>query len=359
MVDGRPRTLAELLAGSWRTEPPRLDVSCADVAGVVPLLVGSGAAALAWWKVRRTGLRETGPGATLRRHYRTQALQCALHEWEVGYVFSQLRAWGVEPILLKGLAAASLYPERALRPLGDIDLCVRPERRAAAKAAVWAPGREGTALVDMEHDEFALLGEGGWDGLYGRTRLIELGGVKIRVLGPEDLLRFLSIHLLRHSAYRPVWLCDVAAAAESAAADFDWETALGGDPLRRNWVSCALDLARRLLGARLDGAPEEVRGFGAPGWLPREVLRQWERPCTDERRPHELMAASLRRPSRVLPALLKRWPDPIQASVRLGLPFDDEPRLPRQLKLYLVRSAAFLGRPLRSPRAGLPAKGVR
>lgn len=339
--------LAEVLAGSWRPEPPRLLRSSAlDLARVLPLLAGSGAAALAWWKLRRSGLRESEPCELLRRHYRTQALQSALQEREVEYVFKQLRAARVEPVLLKGLAAASLYPERALRPPGDIDLCVRPEQYGAAAAAVWARGREGRALVDLRHDEFALLGAGGLEGLYERSRLVTLNESEIRVLGREDLLRFLCIHLLRHSGYRPVWLCDVAAAFESAPPGFDWEVALGDDPLKRNWVGCVLDLARRLLGARNGHAPREVRAARAPDWLVREVLRQWESPCTAEHLPRELMAVSLRRPSRALPALLERWPNPLEASVRLRLRLDGRPGLPRQLKAYLLRSAAFLKKPL-------------
>ena len=311
---------------------------------VLPLLAGSGTAALAWWRIRNSALRVTSPGVTLRQRYQTQALQSALQEWEVAYVFSQLRAAGVEPILLKGLAASRLYPERGLRPPGDIDLCVRPEQYEAATAAVWAPGRKGTALVDLKHDDSALLGDGGWDGLYARSRLVTLNGSNIRVLGHEDLLRFLCLHLLRHSGYRPLWLCDIAAALEAAPRDFAWCTALGEDPLKRNWVACVLDIARVLLGAERDDLPEEVSRMRAPSWLIAEVLRQWERPCTVDHLPRELMAVSLRRPARALPALLSRWPDPIRAAVGLRLPLDESPRLPRQIRFYLLQSASFLKR---------------
>jgi hypothetical protein len=205
----------------------------------------------------------------------------------------------------------------------------------------------GTTVADLKHDGPALSGAGGWDALYARSRLVELNGSKIRVLGHEDHLRFLCLHLLRHSAYRPVWLCDVAAALESAPADFDWEIALGGDALRRNWVTCVIDLARRLLGARREDVPGEVKAARAPSWLTAEVLRQWERPTTADHMPRELMAASLRRPWRTLPALVRRWPDPIKAVVGLNQPFDERARLPRQLKFYAVQSAAFLRRPLR------------
>jgi hypothetical protein len=344
---GAPFLLAAALAGSWRVSPPEPKLSEAELARVVPLLVGSGAAALAWWKVRGSSLGGCAAAETLKDSYRGQALRSAVQEWEVEHVFALLRGAGVEPILLKGWAAAGLYPERGLRPPGDIDLCVRPEQYAAAGESLSGPGRMGTAVADLKHDGHALSGAGGWEALYARSRLLDLNGSQIRVPGREDQLRFLCLHLLRHSAYRPLWLCDVAAALESAPADFDWEVALGADELTRNRVTCVIDLARRLLGARHENLPDDVKAARAPSWLVAEVLRRWERPCTADHLPRELMAASLRRPARALPALLSRWPDPIRAFGGLNQPFDERARVPRQLKFYLAQSAAFLKRPLR------------
>jgi hypothetical protein len=344
---GAPSLLVSALAGSWRASPPEPELSGEELKRVVPLLDGSGAAALAWWKVRGSSSEGCAAAETLRGSYRRQALQSAVQEWEVEHVFALLRSVCVEPVLLKGWAAAGLYPERGLRPPGDVDLCVRPERYEAARAALWGPGRLGTAVTDLKHDGSALSGAGGWDALYARSRLFDLNESKIRVLGREDQLRFLCLHLLRHSAYRPLWLCDVAAALESAPADFDWEVALGADKLTRNWVTCVVDLARRLLGARRKDLPEEVKAARAPSWLVAEVLRQWERPTTADHLPRELMDVSLRHPARALPALLGRWPDPIRAFVGLSQPLDGRARLPRQLKFYAVQSAAFLRRPLR------------
>lgn len=345
-----PALLAAALAGSWRASPPEPALAADELARIIPLLVGSGGAALAWWKVRRSPLRDCAAAETLRQSYRRQTLQSALQEREVEHVFYLLRSAGVEPILLKGWAAAGLYPERGLRPPGDIDLCIRPGQYEAAKAALWGPGREGAALTDLKHKEFARLGDAGWDGLCARSLLAPLNDSRIRVLGREDQLRFLCLHLLRHSAYRPLWLCDVAAALESAPEDFDWGAALGGDAPERNWVACALDLARRLLGARREDLPEEVCAARAPVWLVEEVRRQWERPCTADHLPREPMAASLGRPSRALPALRARWPDPIRAAVGLRQPFGDAPRLPSQIAFYSVRAADFLTRPFRRER---------
>src|SRR5215207_2604925 len=196
--------LAEALAGSWRASPPEPELSAEELARVAPLLVGSGAAALAWWKVSGSSLEVCAAAETLKGAYRRQALQSALQEREVEHVFALLRSAGVEPILLKGRAAAGLYPECGLRPPGDIDLCVRPGQYDAARASLWGPGRVGTVVTDLKHDGSALKGAGGWNALYARARLLDLGESKILVLGREDQLRFLCLHLLRHSAYRPL-----------------------------------------------------------------------------------------------------------------------------------------------------------
>ncbi len=54
------------------------------------------------------------------------------------------------------------------------------------------------------------------------------------------------------------------------------------------------------------------------------------------------MALCLRHPTRALRALGLRWPNPIQATVGLGAPFNDLPRLPFQLAECVSRTARFM-----------------
>jgi hypothetical protein len=42
-----------------------------------------------------------------------------------------------------------------------------------------------------------------WDEVFRRSRLAALGEVAVRVLGPEDQLRLLCLHLARHGIARP------------------------------------------------------------------------------------------------------------------------------------------------------------
>jgi hypothetical protein len=56
------------------------------------------------------------------------------------------------------------------------------------------------------------------------------------------------------------------------------------------------------------------------------------------------MAASLRHPAAFLRGLLLRWPNPVEASVGVGAPFNRLPRLPFQIGDCLLRTAQFARR---------------
>lgn len=346
------RLLGKLLTGSWRREPPPLDISAEALAEVAPLLIGSGAAALVFRRLGTSRLVDSPPFEELQEASRLQVLQTAIHEMSVTLAVKAARAVGVEPILLKGWAVARLYPETWLRPSGDLDLLVPPDKRAAAEAALRAPNCGVLSVVDLHHDEFDSLDRSEWKALYRRSQVFSLEGESVRVLGQEDQFRFLCEHLWRHSAYRPLWLCDVAAALEACTSSFDWDQCLrGGERLTANRVGCAIGIARSFLRAKANAAPEKIRSATPPRWLTAEVLRQWESPRTDDHLPRELMAVSLRHPSRVVPALLSRWPDPIIAAVGTGTQFGERARLPTQLKFFLSRASCFLRRSTGAARA--------
>src|SRR5207248_9355203 len=122
---------------------------------------------------------------------------------------------------------------------------------------------------------FADLDEGGVEELYARSRLFALGEVEVRVPGAADHLRLLCLHWLRHHAWRPLWLCDIAAALEQRGAEFAWAVALRGTRRQREWITCALALAQQLLGADVSETPIAARARRLPHWLARTVLKQW------------------------------------------------------------------------------------
>lgn len=288
---------------------------------------------MGWWRVRHSDLRVCPPAFQLQQAYRVHTLQVAVHERQIKEVVTLLRSSGVEPLLGKGWVVGRLYPEPGLRPYGDIDLWVRPEQHAAAVAAVRSPAARGCP-VDL-HPRCSELKDRTVDDLYARSRLVSLGEVEVRILGPEDHVRFLCIHMLGHGAWRPLWLCDIGAALESRPADFDWDYFLGGSRRRSDWVACALGLAHQLLGARLDETPVARRATHLPSWLVPTVLREWGVGY----RHREPILTYLRHPAGVLEALRLCWPNPVLATVEVGGPFNELPRLPFQLGQCLSRAA--------------------
>lgn len=332
----RGRLVGLALAGAWRASPPPLALSRTALATVTPLLLQTGGAGVGWWRVRSSPLRTSRPASQLRQVYRMQSALAVLHEEQVKEAVTLLRAAGVEPLLAKGWAVGRLYPEAGLRPYGDIDLCVRPEDRQAAETVLWRPGARGYP-VDV-HTAFAGLEDRTSDNLFARSRLERLGEVEVRTLGPEDHLRFLCVHMLGHGACRPLWLCDIAAALEARPADFDWECCLGGDARRSEWVACALDLAHELLGARLDGTPLDDRASRLPRWLVPAVLRGWGQGYKQR----DPIVNYLRHPAGLLGALRGCWPNPILATVEVGGPFNDLPRLPFQIAQCVSRGAQIV-----------------
>jgi hypothetical protein len=46
------RLVAQALAGAWRSTPPALELSPAELDRIAPQLLKSGAGALGWWRVR-------------------------------------------------------------------------------------------------------------------------------------------------------------------------------------------------------------------------------------------------------------------------------------------------------------------
>jgi hypothetical protein len=340
--------LAILLRGAWGHCPAPLELSLAEVAKAVPWLLKADAGGLGWWRVRQTGLRAAPAIAPLREAYRYETLLAALREEDLTRAVSRLRSCGIEPLLVKGWAAARLYPEAALRPYADIDLIVRPERFAAAEAA-HREYKSGGCPVEL-HRGFerglAYLGKGGLEEVSERSQLVSLNGVEVRVPSPEDHLRILAVHMLGHGAWRPLWLCDVAAAAEGRPADFDWDRCLGKDRRITDWVACAVGLAHELLGVSLEGTPMAGRAARLPHWLAPQVLRQWERGTGSSSRGPLKWARlrQLRRPAGILNELARHWRNPIEASIELGAPLNGLPRMPFQLAAALSRVPKLVAR---------------
>lgn len=335
----RGQRIGTILSGAWRPVPPPLDLASEELNEVAPLLLASGGAALAWWRVRSSPIGSHPAARSLRRAHRLQTLQAPIHEGRIVRALGRLRAAGLESVLLKGGAASRLYPHPGLRPYGDIDLLVPPEQSEAARAAL--DMSLGDAYpVDLHQDIPGL--DRTWRDLLARSRWIQIAGVETRTLGAEDELRLLCVHAFRETIWRPLWLCDIAAALEGLPADFDWDYCVAGTVQSAEWITFAALLAHRLLGANLDGVPPAWTARELPRWLPPAVFRQWGSP---EYYMHSAsVALTLGSPTLALRSLALRWPNPLLATVTMDAPFNNFPRLPYQLAECASRAFHFARR---------------
>jgi hypothetical protein len=335
------RLVASILAGSWRPSPPKLESSDEELASVSAALLKSGAGSLAWWRIRNhEPAGETA--AQLRQAYLLHTIHAERYALDLRDSVQLLRDNGIDPVVVKGWVSARLYPEAGLRPYGDLDLCVRPDQFASAKALLAGP--EGRAYPVDLHNGFSEFGDNGFETLFGRSRQLALESIFVRVLSDEDHLRYLALHLLRHGAYRPIWLCDVAAAVEAADSGFDWDRALGSNRRLADWTISVIALARELLGAEAAGAPLVVTKKRLPGWLIQNVVDKWAEPIPSrqgEHRHQRPMASYLRNPRGLLGDLRNRWPDPLAATIEVNGSINWFPRLPFQFAHAVQRTGGF------------------
>ena len=161
-------------------------------------------------------------------------------------VLSQLRANGLDVVLLKGAAlGATVYPHPGARLLGDIDILVRPhlwatacdlltglgwESRTSAEApestvhAKSFANRSGT-MVDLHR---YVLPECVWEGADERawTRIepVAAHSVDVLVLGPADQLLHTCVHGIGWSrVHASLWIADAVFLIRAAGHRLSWD----------------------------------------------------------------------------------------------------------------------------------------
>jgi hypothetical protein len=337
--------VARVLSTAWRSTPHQTNLSEEDLSKVLPLLLGSGAGALGWHRVKQSGLRSSPAALDLQQAYRHHTLEAARHERDIRAILALMSSRGIEPILIKGWSIARLYPKKGMRPYDDVDLVVRRDQYSSA-LGVTQEQKVTEFSVDL-HKGFEEFGYRSEDEFLANSHLVRLGELDVRVLCPEHSLRIICLHLLHHGAFRPLWLCDVALAVESRAADFHWDRCLSANKRVADWVACTIGLAHQLLGARIDDTPVKHRAENLPAWLVKGVLKQWEKPFARDHgvaRHRAPMSSYLRDPSGLLRDIRLRWPNPIEATVYTHGPFNELPRWPFQVGECIGRTAKFIAR---------------
>ena len=311
----RGTKLAMALAGSWRHETTVADLDANEWARIADSLLHAGQGALAWRRMRHGPARFSPSARRFCDAYRQQTLHAGVQERAFERIFNILAEAGVAPLMIKGWDSARSYAEPGLRPYGAtfIDLCVQPGQLDNIQAILNRYPKLGS--IDL-HEGVPDLPDRTWDQLWQRAQVVPFGAATVRVLGPEDHLRLIALHLVRHGASRPLWLCDVAAALEAQPTSFDWNYCLSGDPQLSSWLLTVIGLAGRLLGADVSHLPPGMRAQNLPAWLVTSVLWRRRGPGpTGSNHIHYYM----RHPLGAVDGLFHDGFNPIKATFRLGV----------------------------------------
>ena len=205
----------------------------------------------------------------------------ALHEARIVRAFSAFRNSNIEPILIKGWAAAQNYPDHSPRAIGDIDLVVSPDEYSRGLALA-----RSAELVDCFidlHCGFRQLDVLAWSDLLEHSVVAELRGTAIRTLCREDHLRVMCDHWLVDGGRFKNKLLDIYYAVANRPDDFDWDRCLNVVPdHRRKWVVCAIAVARRYLDLDVRSLPFANETEQIPGWITEWIEWEWEQPDTLE-----------------------------------------------------------------------------
>jgi hypothetical protein len=228
---------------------------------------------------------------TLRRAAAANALRNRLLFEELAHLLDWARCQRIDVIVLKGAALAeTVYGNRALRPMRDVDVLVHPEHREHlgelllsrgytlerpwAAAEDWhlkndyhlAYRRRLQGLpdacvelhwdVDLPSRPFRL----DLDAVWARAVPARIAGVSASTLCPEDALLHLCLHACKHKLTASLRIyCDIARLAHSGGLRLDWDALVQrAEAADANaFVYAPLLLARDLLDAPV---PDAVLG---------------------------------------------------------------------------------------------------
>lgn len=232
-------------------------------------------------------------------------------------LLKRLAEYGIAAVPYKGpILAQEIYGNLALRHFADMDLIVRRRDVARVRQLLSEEGYRPRQLLtpfqeflqfyskntrgfihmsknvkfdlhwgvtQLRHFSFPMTEERFWSLLQSR----HLGGVKVAVIPPEEMLQFLCIHGARHHWIILKWVCDVAEMIRQRP-DLQWSRLitqaedLGN--LRILWLG--LHLANRVLDAPLpvevlrqmaaDPMVESLSRQVQQGWFQEQERGGWE-----------------------------------------------------------------------------------
>lgn len=350
------------------SEAPWRSFSIDDWLDLRHMAQAHGVAGLLYWMFRHEYQPDSVPGpilAALAQDYYSTAGRNTLLYLELNRILDALDSIGVPCVVLKGAAlAATLYPQIALRPMGDLDLLIPQDRLAEvvslARDLSYEPepakiGLGADALFSYEinfdggkdiptHVEFhwSLIGgarsryQPRIDWFWQQVERTRLGERAALVLKPTAHLLYLAAHLeLKHNGVRErlLWGYDLHSLICRHCDALDWDELLARS-LEFNWgvaIYNALEDVQRHFATPLpDGFLEE---FAAQGRFSESMMAQ-----SRSRSPRTRTDATLRKVSNL------DWA--ARVSILVGLLFPD-PAYLRQRYLHKAQWLWPLSYPLR------------
>ena len=253
-----------------------------------------------------------------------------VQEYRLEKAWRRFEDAGFEPILIKGWAAAQVYPQPFERRFDDIDLIIEPRRY---REAVEFLGEEDQTGVDL-HECAKTLDNLSFDDLYSRSKTLKCGKADIRVLCPEDHLRILCVHWLIDGGAKKEKLWDIFYAVTNRPVDFDWERCLeAAGETRKRWIVCTISLAHKYLGLEIAETPVVGKTAEIPAWVINALEKEWQSDvfiiplhnCFDDRK-------------KLWQQIKKRLPpNPIQATIEMEGEFNGRSRIFYQIGDILWR----------------------
>ncbi len=199
---------------------------------------------------------ETGNFNAKENADRMNLLRYRVLEKQIEGIWKQFTQAGFEPVLIKGWAAAQLYPKPCERQFTDVDLMIAPNK---FEEAVKLLGNLSPGITLDLHKGARRLDQVDFKDLFSNSKQTQCGAIKIRVLREEDHLRILCVHWLNDGGANREKLWDIYYGVANRSKEFDWERFLNiVSPKRRRWLICAVGLAHRFLALNLEDTPIAV-----------------------------------------------------------------------------------------------------
>lgn len=214
---------------------------------IIQKSLSHGVSALLYRRIKLNGVDQFIPDRVmqkLRSIYLYNVMKNMRLYNEFSKIFKSLNENNIPFIVMKGAALAELvYKDIALRPMADLDLIVKTEDIwktdqifsdlgyksdikyfVSKHHAQWANNIHylKNIPVDIHPVVYNLPGINLWV----RARHAKLNSDDVMILGPEDFLLHLCLHLNNHFSMKTlklIWWCDIAELLRNYSDDFDWD----------------------------------------------------------------------------------------------------------------------------------------